>query len=130
MCCDLDAVADAEEAMADVQTSVCRKVMPDGIRQCEFFDECPFQRQRALKPDVWFVAHEILFGRNGPTRSRNPPVVVVDESAWQDGLFGTVSPVRLLLDTLVNESATVPGEPLATDSFNLPAPTCTPLCHR
>jgi putative DNA primase/helicase len=45
MCYDLDAVADAEEAMADVQTAVCRKVMPDRtIRKCEFFEECPFQR--------------------------------------------------------------------------------------
>ena len=113
MCYDLDAVADAEQAMADVQTSVCRKVTRDGIHKCEFFDECPFQRQRALNPDVWFVAHELLFGKR-PEMIKEPATVVVDESAWQDGLFGTVSPVRLFLDTLVNESATVPGEPLAT----------------
>ncbi len=58
-------------------------------------------------------AHEILFGRK-PDTIKEPAVVVVDESAWQDGLFGTTSPVRLLVDTLVNEGATVPGEPLAS----------------
>jgi putative DNA primase/helicase len=114
MCFDLDAVADAEEALADVQKSVCRQEMADGsIRECKFFAECPFQAQRNMKPDVWFIAHELLFGQK-PGVIETPAVLVVDESAWQDGLFGTVNPIKLLLETLISESATVPGEPLAS----------------
>ena len=63
MCRDLDAVNDAQEALADVQSSVCRERNPDGTtkRQCRFFDECGYQKQRNRHADVWFAAHEVIF---------------------------------------------------------------------
>jgi hypothetical protein len=60
MCLDRGAVKDANEALADVQTSVCQRKMPDGtVRECQHFAECRFQKQRDAKPDVMFVPHEI-----------------------------------------------------------------------
>jgi putative DNA primase/helicase len=117
MCLDLDAVADAEEALADPQTAVCQKKMPDGsVRECHYFAECPFQKQRKLKPDVWLFAHELLFN-TAPAVIGDLAALAVDESAWQDALFGAERPSPLLLDTLTREDATVPGDPLATEQL-------------
>jgi hypothetical protein len=114
MCHDIDAVMDAEEALADVQTAVCRN--PKTGNQCAHFDECPFQRQKAAKHDVWFFAHELLFSGK-PAEIGDVAAVVVDESAWQDSLFGVERQTLLLLSTLTDEDTTIPDEPLDTEQL-------------
>ena len=114
MCRDPDAVADAQEALADVQTSVCRRKNPDGTigSQCRFYEECGYQAQRDRRADIWFAAHEMLFERK-PEAMGKPAFVIVDESAWQDGLIGIGSDRRRLsLDTLAQD-VTVQDDPLA-----------------
>ena len=114
MCLDLDAVADAEEAFADVQTAVCRKTLPGGeVRECHHYNECLFQKQREQKPDVWFVPHELLFMRK-PEAIEKPAIVIVDESAWQDGILGSE---KLLLETLVTESTAIPGDTIGPEEL-------------
>lgn len=113
MCQDLDAVADAREALADPQTSVCRKAGVDGVRECRFFGECAYQAQRRAKPDLWFAAHEMLFLPK-PSSFGDLIVVIVDESAWQDGLIGADgNHSQLSLDTL-DQYDEVPGQSIAS----------------
>lgn len=127
MCLDLDAVRDAEEAMLDPQTAVCQREMPDGtVLKCAFSDTCQFQKQREAKADVWLMAHELLFHQK-PVTIGDIAALIVDESPWQDGLFGTLppikrdgtentdhgAPVRMALDTLLSD-ATISGDTLAT----------------
>jgi putative DNA primase/helicase len=114
MCLDRGAVKDAKEALADVQTSICRRKMPDGtVRECQHFAECRFQKQRDAKPDVMFVPHEIIYGQK-PAGVGKPAFLVVDESSWADGLFGCDDRLWLLLDTLISENAAVPRSPLSS----------------
>ena len=116
MCRDLDAVSDAQEALADVQTSVCRQQNPDGTTksQCRFFDECSYQKQRNGHADVWFAAHEVIFSSK-PAAMNKPAFMIVDESAWQDGLIGIGADERILsLDTLAAD-ASIPDAPIATE---------------
>ena len=111
MCQDLDAVADAQEALADPQTTVCRQTRPDGGRECSFFKKCAYQRQRSTEADVWFVAHEMLFLPK-PAALGDLVVVVVDELAWQDGLISADgNHVQISLDTFLQDED-VPGPPL------------------
>ena len=114
MCRDIDAVADAEEALADVQTSVCTN--PKTGKHCRFIDECPFQKQKDARHDAWFVAHELIYSGK-PSEIGDVAALVVDESAWQDGLFGVGDSNFLLLSTLLSEDATVPFEPLSTEQL-------------
>ncbi len=116
MCRDLDAVNDAQEALADIQSNVCRQRNPDGTtkRQCRFFDECGYQKQGSRRADVWFAAHEVIF-QPKPAAMGTPAFTIVDESAWQDGLIGIGADERILsLDTLA-EDASVPDAPIATE---------------
>ena len=116
MCLDLDAVADAQEAMADIQTGVCEQREKDGTikAQCRFFEECGYQKQRRRRADIFFAAHEMLF-ESKPVAMGEPAFLVIDESAWQDGLIGIGSGQRSLsLETLARE-VTVPDDPLGTE---------------
>jgi putative DNA primase/helicase len=89
MCRDLDAVADAQEAMVDVQTAVCRQRHADGSTraECTHFSVCGYQRQRRARADLWFVAHENLFLKK-PVEIGDPMLIIVDESPWDAGLIG------------------------------------------
>ena len=116
MCRDLDAVEDAKEALADVQTSVCQRLNPDGTikARCQYFDECSYQKQRDSSADLWFAAHEMAFERK-PAAMGKPAFMIIDESAWQDGLIGIGDGERTMsLDTLARGD-TIPDDPLATD---------------
>lgn len=118
MCQNLDAVKDAREVLADVQTTVCQK--KGGIAEdfqmirCPMFSACGYQRQRLGTADLWIVPHEVLFAQK-PAALGNVAVLIVDESAWQDGLTGAHGkPLQITLDaiSLVDD---LPGQPLATD---------------
>ena len=105
MCRDLVAVWDAKEAMVDPQTAVCQQRGPDGAvtRQCRFFDECSYQKQRSSRADIWFSAHEMVFEKK-PAAMGVPAFLMIDETVWQDGLIGADgNPIRLTVDTLDRE---------------------------
>ena len=88
MCLDLEAAIDAWQAGDDVQSSVCRKKergKPEAL--CPYFDECPYQRQRAeaVGTDVLYMAHDHLF-RPKPTFIATPSALIIDESFLQNGV--------------------------------------------
>ena len=85
MCANLDAVGDAIAVMQDVERTVCGK--PGGPR-CPFFDECPYQHQKAAAglADVVVAAHETMLGQLPSAIGEGFAVVIADEGWWQDGL--------------------------------------------
>jgi putative DNA primase/helicase len=115
MCRDIERVRDAQTARVSVQSAVCkRKLEDDSFITCPFFDVCGYQRQRERKADLWIVAHEMLFTQK-PAAIGKVAAVIVDESAWQDGLEGVNGePITLALDTL-QATDKVPGDPISTD---------------
>jgi Toprim domain len=110
MCLDLPAVKDAQGAMMDVQTAVCRRVVDKVEVTCPHFAECLYQRQRAAKADLWFVPHELLFTAK-PAAIGEPAVVVVDESVWQSGL---IDPSNIALDAIEQDDK-IPDDPIGGD---------------
>jgi hypothetical protein len=86
MCLDLDAVSDAQEAKVPVRDSVCRRKLKNGtVVQCQFFEVCGYERQRAAKADVWFIAHQKLF-RKLPAELGEPAIIIIDEGFHNAGL--------------------------------------------
>ena len=84
MCLDHEAVDDAQEIGADVETAACKyKDM-----KCAFYDNgCHYQAQKGLakQVDVLLAAHEILF-QVPAAFGKNFGLVIIDESFWQDGV--------------------------------------------
>ena len=101
MCRNLEAVADAREAMLDVFKTTCKRKLDNGdVVKCPFFAECGYQKQRESEADLWVVPHDLLFGEK-PNTIGKLAFLVVDESVWQDGLEGVHGkPTALSLDTL------------------------------
>jgi len=85
MCLNLPAVRLAEKCHADVASSCCRRKK----QRCPFFDRCGYQRQLRNRDDVqvWVVATDTLFHEQRAL-GKEPPCVIIDESAWQQGLRG------------------------------------------
>lgn len=116
MCRDLDAVADAQEAMLDVQTAVCIKRNADGATnaQCPHFGVCGYQRQRRQRGDLWFMAHEHLF-LTKPAEIGDPAVIIIDEAPWDAGLIGHEGRhISLPVDTVRHGDTTIPNASLTT----------------
>ncbi len=85
MCDDIEAVEIALNLGEPIQTSCCKKKLEDGtIYMCPHFATCSYQGQKATKPEVWIVAHQMLF--QGQTALGKVEMVVVDESFWQAGI--------------------------------------------
>lgn len=85
MCHDPDAVKLVQDAGGNVQAQACGTGQP-GEPTCPFFWQCGYQRQkRQERPDVWIMAHELLFAHK-PNEMGDLAAVVVDEAFWQDGL--------------------------------------------
>jgi putative DNA primase/helicase len=98
MCRNIEAVADARAAGANVQTAACRRQMPDGTTaSCPHFENCAFQAQRHRTADLWFVAHELPYSQK-PGAIGKLALLVVDEAPWAAGL--RLDPVTLPLDAL------------------------------
>ena len=73
-----------------------------------------YQKQRDRRADLWFAAHEMVFEQK-PAAMGTPAFMIIDESAWQDGLIGIDAGERTLsLDTLARGD-TIPDAPMATD---------------
>ena len=85
MCANLDAVREAIAAMQDVEQAVCGKA---GGKRCPFFDECPYQWQKAAAglADVVVAAHETMLGSLPAAIGQGFGLVVADEGWWQDGV--------------------------------------------
>jgi putative DNA primase/helicase len=84
MCQNMAAVALAQEIKADVSSTCCRS--REHGTECTFYHACGYQRQRAKRADVWFVAHELLFAQK-PKAIGDLAALIVDESMWQSGLM-------------------------------------------
>jgi putative DNA primase/helicase len=85
MCLNLPAVRLAERCHAEVASSCCKHKK----QRCPYFDSCGFQRQLRHRDgvQVWVVATDTLFHEQRAL-GKEPPCVIIDESAWQQGLRG------------------------------------------
>ena len=110
MCRNLEAVSLAQYCLTSVQSAVCEKKTENGIERCPLFFSCAYQRQLKKNVDVWFVPHELLFGAK-PEVIGDLAAVIVDESAWQDGV--PTDPTFIPIDTL-NSTADIPDDSEAT----------------
>ena len=81
MCLDIEAVQDVQSVGEDPQKLVCE----NDDRQCPFFSECGYQRQRKKRADLWLVAHHSLFTQK-PASISEPCLTIIDEAFWQAGL--------------------------------------------
>jgi putative DNA primase/helicase len=81
MCDDLDAVHEAQSVGANTEQAVCRS--KEGT--CPFFAMCGYQRQKQQTAQVWFVSHELIFGKK-PAAIPKPALLIVDEAVWAKGL--------------------------------------------
>jgi putative DNA primase/helicase len=108
MCCDIDAVIDAQKAGANVDEAVCRD--RESGKECPFYSVCGYQRQKKERADIWFMAHEILFTQK-PQALGDIAVVIVDEAIGEAGLLGTEpKPTDLAISDLA-QSVRVPIRP-------------------
>jgi putative DNA primase/helicase len=113
MCRDLERIDDANDCLLTVQTAVCKRKIPEGYVYCPLFRACGYQRQLQRSPDVWIIAHELLFTQK-PAAIGDVAAVIVDESAWQDGLQGAGgTEMTLSLDSLQAPDE-VPFDPAGT----------------
>ena len=82
MCGAYETVREAVRLLADIDKEVC---LP-----CPFFAGCSYQAQKDLDADIWIVAHQRLFNEAPAQISRRGIfALIVDESPWQAGVFGT-----------------------------------------
>jgi hypothetical protein len=97
MCLDLGAVKIAEDLGVNIEDACCRGKDPAGRTvTCQYYETCAYQKQKTRTPDVWLVAHQMLFQANATLGDMS--VVFIDESFWE---AGTSKPVRgLTLDEI------------------------------
>lgn len=85
MCDDLEAVNVALSLGAPVSTACCKVKLPNGMEaRCQFFGSCSYQRQKLDPPEVWIMAHQLLF--HATTALGKVEMVIVDEGFWQGGI--------------------------------------------
>lgn len=85
MCERPDVVRAVGRAGLDVQTFACRT--PEGV-ECPFYQSCAYQAQRRQRRRLTITTHATIFAKKAkgiPT----PELLVIDESFWGQGLFGT-----------------------------------------
>jgi PAS domain-containing protein len=107
--CDLHEQAEmVVQAGGDVATTLCR----NGEYECPFYQHCEYMKQRSTEAHVWVLPHSMLWtGR--PKTVPEPAIVIVDESPWLGGTFGTAKPVEIHVDALaVSNSPSIAAERL------------------
>ncbi len=106
MCDDLDAVAVALKAGADIANDVCGSDAEPTKPRCAFFHTCKYQAQRAAvaTAEMVVVAHAGLFSVLLKDVTHDAALVVIDESFWQGGLRES----RITLETLAQDLAQYP----------------------
>jgi hypothetical protein len=107
MCDDLEAVQIALDLGASVEQACCKA---KGT-QCAFYDTCAYQRQKTLKPEVWIVAHQLLFSAQGAIGKVQG--VFIDEGFWQSGTWS--SPRGLTIEQI---EADLPFDPKRSEVAN------------
>ena len=94
MCDDRQAVDIALGLGETVQSTVCEGEGPDGQRAvCPFFQTCSYQTQKADPPQVWIIAHTLLF--QAQAAIGKPGMVVIDEGFWSNGLWASKRGITL-----------------------------------
>lgn len=94
MCDDMEAVKVALDLGAPVSTSCCKGKRPGGATAtCRFYESCAYQQQTKDRPDVWVVAHQLLFSPQAALGDVGG--VFIDESFWQAGIWVTRRPLTL-----------------------------------
>ena len=85
MCDDLEAVKIALSLGTPVSTACCKVKPPNGTEaKCQFFGACSYQAQKLDQPEVWIMAHQLLF--HATTALGKVEMVIVDEGFWQGGI--------------------------------------------
>jgi hypothetical protein len=97
MCDDLEAVRVALDLGAPVSPTCCKGKRPDGVTvTCRFYATCSYQQQFEEEPDVWVIAHQLLFSPQAALGEVEG--VFIDEAFWQAGLW--VASRALTLDEI------------------------------
>ena len=118
MCRDLEAARDARTAGLPVETAVCRQRGKGEGATCPFYGVCGYQAQKKRSHDLWFVPHELLFGKK-PAALGKVAVVIVDEAAWAKGLEGVNGhPVEMPLD-LLHDAVLLPQDKAGQETSRL-----------
>src|SRR5262249_17160804 len=85
----------------DVDRAMCKQGRGKRALKCKFYDGCAYQRQKQVKADVWFAAHEMIVHKK-PKAFGDIGLVLIDESPLDAFLFGIEDEMELGLDTLRN----------------------------
>lgn len=88
MCQRLDVVRSVQKVGGDVQSLVCRNRKTGA--KCPLYDQCAYQAQRRQRRRLTFASHATLYV-NKPSGILKPSMLVIDESFWQGGTWGTDS---------------------------------------
>lgn len=101
LCRNLEAVKAAQSIGLDVQETCCKK----GKVQCRFFDDCGFQRQRAeaMRADVVFGAHELMFTSLNRFGKDTFGLVIIDEGFSLKGVVQDPRQTRINIGALLDE---------------------------
>jgi len=106
MCQDLDLVAEAQAAMADIEATACKV--------CPHRETCAYLGQRKLLDvDLW-IAPVALYWTQRPTMMNGADLLVIDESFALDGIIGIDSPKLLVGIEDLDRSPTSPKGIAAT----------------
>ena len=108
---DLERVRDIEGALGRASTQACKSKKG----QCEFFNVCGYQKQRQQQPEVWAVAHQLLF-RQRPSFIELD-ALTIDEGFYGAALHGIETRYAIDLDELIEADRTVPNDAFATNEL-------------
>lgn len=112
MCDDLEAVEIALRLGERVQESCCKKKLASGVTmKCPHFHTCAYQEQTRTSPDVWIVAHQLIF--QGNNNLGKVEALIIDEGFWQAGL--RIPTKGLTLDEI---RASIPGGTARDDALH------------
>jgi hypothetical protein len=105
MCWRLEEVTQLEENLipADVLCKRKNHGEIDPSKQwirCPHYYDCGYQRQQALRPNIWYVPHEILTSQK-PAAFGEVVAIAIDEDPLDGLLFGVDKPFEMPLNTLL-----------------------------
>jgi putative DNA primase/helicase len=112
MCREPERVELVMKARLSVQSHACFSQSGE----CPSFNVCGYQRQQCHSPDVWIVAHQLLFHPK-PESFPWPAAVAIDESFWNSALQGLQPTVKVWLRSL-RETRYVPRDLSRTADLN------------
>jgi len=101
MCRRSEEATKVEQAILDVETTLCKRGRGEKAIKCPFYDTCAYQRQKPIKANIWFAAHECAV-HEMPKTFGDVGWVMFDENPLDAFMFGVDinDQVTLELDTL------------------------------